>query len=163
MTNKSKSIGTKVESQIVNYLHIVGFSKAHRRALAGSLDIGDVLVCEGLIIEAKGGAAAENASDGQLRLWCAETEREKANAKADEAFLVVKRKGHGVGKVGSWFVVHNEAGMLTRFLLGEYVVFLKALGYTADGMKSKNSALQANGGLDERFTTGSILDQIGAN
>ena len=90
-------------------------------------------------------------------------EKEKANARADEAFLVVKRKGNGVGKVGSWFVVHNEAAMLTRFLLGEYVVFLKALGYTADGMKSKNSALQANGGLDERFTTGSILDQIGAN
>ena len=139
MTNRSKNIGTKVETQIVNYLHTVGFPKAVRRALAGSLDVGDILVCEGLIIEAKGGAAAENASDGQLRLWCAETAREKVNAQASHAFLVVKRKGHGVGKVDGWFVVRNDGGMLVRFRLDEYVVFLKALGWSADGMKQEGN------------------------
>ena len=133
MTNRSKNIGTRVETQIVNYLHTAGFPKAKRRALAGALDEGDILAAEGLIIEAKGGAAAENASDGQLRLWCAETLREKANAGADAAFLVVKRKGHGVTKIGGWWVVQNDAGMLVRFLLSEYVVFLQSVGWTGDG------------------------------
>ena len=133
MTNRSKNIGTRVETQIVNYLHTAGFPKAKRRALAGALDEGDILVAEGLIIESKGGAAAENASDGQLRLWCAETVKEKTNAKADAAFLVVKRKGHGVAKVGGWWVVQDEGGMLVRFLLAEYVLFLQAVSWTADG------------------------------
>ena len=133
MTNRSKNIGTKVETQIVNYLHTTGFPKAKRRALAGALDEGDILVAEGLIIEAKGGVAAENASDGQLRLWCAETVKEKSNAGADAAFLVVKRKGHGVAKVGGWWVVQDEGGMLVRFLLSEYVALLQNVGWTADG------------------------------
>jgi len=133
MVNKSKGIGTAAETHVVRYLQANGFPNADRRALKGSLDVGDILVCPGLIVEVKAGAAAENASDGQLRLWCAETEREKLNAKAETAFLVVKRSGHGVGKIGGWFVVQNDAGMLTRFRLDEYVSFLKALGYTANG------------------------------
>jgi len=131
--NRSKSIGTSAETHVVRYLQANGFPHADRRALKGSLDVGDILVCPGLIVEVKAGAAAENASDGQLRLWCAETAREKVNAKAETAFLVVKRKGHGAAKVGSWWVVQNDGGMLTRFLLSEYVEFLKALGYTANG------------------------------
>ena len=133
MVNKSKNIGTSAETHVVRYLQANGFPHAERRALKGSLDVGDILVCPGLIVEVKAGAAAESASDGQLRLWCAETSREKRNAKADTAFLVVKRAGHGVGKIGGWQVVQNDAGMLTKFRLDEYVEFLKVLGYTANG------------------------------
>ena len=133
MTNRSKNIGTSAETHVVRYLQANGFEHADRRALKGSLDVGDILVCPGLIVEVKAGAAAENASDGQLRLWCQETEREKVNAKAETAFLVVKRSGHGVAKMGGWFVVQNDGGMLTTFRLGEYVTFLKALGYGPNG------------------------------
>jgi len=133
MVNKSKNIGTSAETHVVRYLQANGFPNADRRALKGSLDVGDILVCKGLIVEVKAGAAAENASDGQLRLWCAETSRERVNAKADTAFLVVKRKGHGIAKIGGWYVVQNDAGMLTKFRLDEYTEFLKVLGYTATG------------------------------
>lgn len=133
MVNKSKNIGTSAETHVVRYLQANGFPHADRRALKGSLDVGDILVCPRLIVEVKAGAAAENASDGQLRLWCAETTREKRNAKADTAFLVVKRKGHGVAKLGGWWVVQSDGGMLVRFRLDEYVVFLKVLGYTGNG------------------------------
>ena len=133
MTNRSKNIGTAAETHVVRYLQANGFPHADRRALKGSLDVGDILVCPGLIVEVKAGVAAENASDGQLRLWCAETAREKVNARAETAFLVVKRAGHGVGKIGGWHVVQNDGGMLTKFRLDEYVTFLKALGYAADG------------------------------
>ena len=133
MVNKSKNIGTSAETHVVRYLQANGFPNADRRALKGSLDVGDILVCPGLIVEVKAGAAAENASDGQLRLWCAETSREKRNAKADTAFLVVKRKGHGIAKIGGWYVVQDDGGMLTKFRLDEYTQFLKVLGYTATG------------------------------
>ena len=138
MVNRSKNIGTKAESQVVAYLRANGFPAATRQPLKGSLDEADILVCPGLIVEVKAGAAAENASDGQLRLWCAETVREKVNAKADAAFLVVKRSGHGVGKIGGWFVVQNTGDMLTRFRLDEYVSFVKRLGYGPTGFVEVN-------------------------
>ena len=133
MVNRSKAVGTSAETHVVRYLQANGFPNADRRAVKGSLDVGDILVCKGLIVEVKAGAAAENASDGQLRLWCAETKREQVNAGATTSFLVVKRKGHGVGKIGGWFVVQNDGGMLTKFRLDEYTEFLKVLGYTATG------------------------------
>ena len=133
MVNKSGNIGTWGETHAVNFLRFKGFHDADRRALKGALDQGDILVCKGLIVEVKAGHAAEDASDEQLRKWCVETAREKVNAKAETAFLVVKRKGHGAAKVGSWWVVQNDGGMLTRFLFSEYVDFLFTLGYTANG------------------------------
>jgi len=134
--NKSKQVGTAAETHVVSYLQANGFPHADRRALKGSLDVGDILVCPGLIVEVKAGAAAENASDGQLRLWCAETAREKVNARAVTAFLVVKRSGHGVGKIGGWHVVQDDGGMLTKFRLDEYCNFLKALGYGPNGFET---------------------------
>jgi len=50
----------------------------------------------------------------------------------------VKRAGHGVGKIGGWHVVQNDAGMLTKFRLDEYVNFLKVLGYESDGFVGSN-------------------------
>jgi hypothetical protein len=123
--NKSKNIGTWAESRVVAFLQANDFPDAKRRALAGALDEGDILVCPGVVAEVKGGHAGEDASDGQLKAWRAETERERIHAKAHLAFLVVKRKGHGVLKVGGWTVVptesNSELGMLTKFRLDEYV------------------------------------------
>jgi len=138
MVNKSKNIGTKFESQMVNFLRANGFEKAKREVLHGSIDEGDVFPCEGLMFECKAGAQAENASDEQLRKWCLETETERINARVKVGVLVVKRKAHGVTKMGGSWVVQNDAGMLTRFRLDEYLVFLKRLGYTANGFVGSN-------------------------
>jgi hypothetical protein len=124
MTNRSKNIGTAGETRVVKYLHLNGFPEAERRALAGQQDKGDILVAPGVIAEVKAGIAAETASDHQLRLWCEETEKERQHANAEHAFLVVKRKGHGATKIGGWYVVRNEFGMLSKWRLDEYVVFL---------------------------------------
>jgi|SRR5450759_3976104 len=125
MTNRSKNIGTACESLVVKYLQANGFPDAKRRALAGAFDEGDILVCPGVIVEVKGGLAAESASDGQLKAWRAETVKERNNARVHLAFLVVKRKGHGAAKVGGWTVIpvesNSELGMLTKFRLDEYV------------------------------------------
>lgn len=127
MTNRSKNIGTAGETAVVNYLHRNGFPEAERRALAGQADKGDILVCNGVIAEVKAGTAAEKASDHQLRLWCEETEKERLNANAAHAFLVVKRQGHGATKIGGWYVVRNEFDMLSKFRLDEYTTFLRKI------------------------------------
>jgi hypothetical protein len=124
MSSRSKTIGTQGETRVVNYLKRSGFPDAERRALAGQQDKGDILVCKGLIAEVKAGEAAETASDEQLRKWCEETKREQSNAGAKHAFLVVKRKGHGVQKIGGWYVVKNDFGMLVKYRLDEYVALM---------------------------------------
>jgi hypothetical protein len=121
VTNKPKVIGTQAETRVVNYLKRSGFPHAERRALSGQQDKGDILVTRGLIVEVKAGEMAENASDERMRGWVEETERERVNAGADHAFLVVKRKGHGVHKIGGWYVVRNDNGLLVKYRLDEYV------------------------------------------
>jgi hypothetical protein len=133
VTNKSKNIGTKFETQVVNYLRANGFEKAKREVLHGGKDQGDVHAAQGLVFECKAGIQAETASDAQLRLWCQETTVETKNAGAKVGVLVVKRAGHGVTKMGGMWVVQNDGGMLVRFRLDEYVKFLSACGWTADG------------------------------
>lgn len=126
MSSKSKQIGTRTETQVVNYLRANGFPDAERRVLHGTADLGDILVRPGIIAQVKGGVAAETASDARLRQWCVATEQQRVNANADHAFLVVKRTGHGITKIGGWWVVFNH-GMLTRFRLDEYVAYLSGL------------------------------------
>ena len=102
MVNRPKAIGTRAETAVARYAHAHGFPHADRRALAGSLDRGDILVCPGIIAEVKGGAAAETASDELIRRWLAETERERVNAGAAIAVLVTKRRGVGPQRAGQW-------------------------------------------------------------
>jgi hypothetical protein len=107
MTNKSKAIGTSVESAVVKFLQFTGFPQAHRRTLSGSNDVGDVwLDSRGkVVIECKGGKVAESASDGQVSKWLLETERERTNSKADLGILVMKRAGIGVDRAAYWWAV----------------------------------------------------------
>lgn len=133
MTTKSKQIGTRTETMVVRYLREHGFPHAERRVLAGTYDLGDILVERRIIAQVKGGQAAEQASDPKLRQWCEDTEKQRQNAKAEHAFLVVKRAGHGVTKIGGWWVVTNNMGLLCRFRLDEYVAYLNSLVGGEDG------------------------------
>jgi hypothetical protein len=127
MSSKSKQIGTRTETMVVNYLKANGFPDAERRVLHGTADLGDILVCKGVIAQVKGGLAAENASDARLRQWYADTQEQRSNANATHAFLVVKRSGHGVTKIGGWWVVSDNNGLLARFRLDEYTRYLRRL------------------------------------
>ena len=102
MTNRPKQIGTSGETAVVKALRVNGFEGSERRALAGSLDLGDILVCPGVVCEVKTGKHAKTASHGQIIEWIAETERERRNAKAALAFLVIQRTGFGVDRAHMW-------------------------------------------------------------
>jgi hypothetical protein len=103
MTNRPKQIGTHAETAVVRYARTFGFGQAERRALAGSADLGDVLLCPGVVIEVKAGKAAETASDALISDWLAETEKERRNAGAAHGLLVTKRKAYGPTRAGLWW------------------------------------------------------------
>lgn len=95
MTNKSKAIGTRGETAVVRALRDLGFPGAERRALAGSMDLGDILICPGIIGEVKWGKAARTASMGDVAWWWRETERERMHANAAIGLLIIQRNGYG--------------------------------------------------------------------
>lgn len=96
--NRSKAKGTRAETAVVAYLRGNGFPHAERRPLAGSRDGGDIAVCPGIICEVKDAASLYGRPGPALmRSWMAQTERERDNAGAKFAFLVVKRPRTGVG------------------------------------------------------------------
>lgn len=102
MVNKSKNIGTAAESAVVKVCKMYGFPDAHRNSLHGSVDIGDIWIHPQVVIEVKGGAAANSASDGQLNAWMAETRRERDAHKAVIGILVTTRKGVGPANADRW-------------------------------------------------------------
>ena len=106
--SKAKSIGTKAETAVRNYLLSTGYSPldAHRNVLKGSDDEGDVWLREtyGLIVfEVKGGKMAKEASYEQCKKWLAEAELERDNASAKLGFLVTQRAGVGYPRAGEWW------------------------------------------------------------
>jgi hypothetical protein len=95
LTNKSKAIGTRGETAVVRALRANGFGGAERRALAGAADLGDILVCPGVIAEVKWGKQARSASLADIAWWWRQTDRERRNAHAEIGLLVVQRNGYG--------------------------------------------------------------------
>lgn len=122
--SKSKDIGTWTETQVVKHARTRGFPHADRHVLKGSNDEGDVwLDSRGrLIVEVKGGKAAETASDTQVRAWLDETERERINAGAARAFLVLKRAGKGTQQIGQWWAVSGLTALADTYGLARYPV-----------------------------------------
>lgn len=102
MTNPSKAKGTAAETAVVRYARAHGFPLADRLTLSGRYDRGDVLLCPGAILEVKAGKTAQTASYNQILAWLDEAERERVNAHADTAALVVQRQGYGLSRVECW-------------------------------------------------------------
>lgn len=103
MVNRPKNIGTAAETAVVNTCRRLGFPGAERRALHGAADLGDILLCPGVILEVKGGAAAKDASDLDIERWLDETETERTNAGAAVALLVTQRRGVGAPNAYRWW------------------------------------------------------------
>lgn len=103
LVNKPKQIGTACETAVARYGKANGFPDAERLVLHGALDEGDIQLCRGVVVEVKGGHAAETASDAVIASWLAEAEVERRNRAADVCPLVTKRKGKGAANAGSWW------------------------------------------------------------
>lgn len=122
--SKSKNIGTKAETAVVNWGVASGFFPvAERLALRGTQDHGDVRLRPGLIAEIKSGKTAEKASHGLILKWLEECDAEARNSGC-YVFLVVKRAGKGDAQVGSWLAVTRMKFMFPDVALDRPVMFL---------------------------------------
>lgn len=116
--SKSKSIGTRAETAVRNYLLSVGYSPldAHRNVLKGQDDEGDVWLREarGLIVfEVKGGKSAKDASLGQIEKWYEEAKKERDNANGKYGFLVTQRAGVGYPRAGEWWAYAGLSDLIS--------------------------------------------------
>ena len=93
MVNPSKQKGTRAETAVVNYLHQNGHPDAHRIALKGTADEGDIAVTNNINLEIKSGVGAETAPTGLIREWLIDCQREAVYAQKPYCFLVTKRRG----------------------------------------------------------------------
>jgi hypothetical protein len=116
MANRSKAKGTSFETLIKNYLNDKGFKKAHRTALTGGDDAGDI---HG--IERPDGHKAilqcKNHKKYDLSGWLDDTVEQAARANDAVPALVVKRAGKGEKAVGDSYVVMRLSDFVE--LLGE--------------------------------------------
>lgn len=124
MSNPSKNKGTKFETDVVRYAQENGFRYSERRALAGNLDKGDLTLCPGIIVECKAWA---DFSDGDVGMWWAETLREKKNANASIALLIVKRAYQPTAKAWCW--VQGEWGFWSAYYLHDALDMLRDQGW----------------------------------
>jgi len=141
--NRPRAIGTYAETAVARAARARGFPAADRIALHGSLDIGDVRLTPDVVVEVKGGEAARWCSDLDVQNWLDQTARERDNAHAAVAFLVVQR-----GRVGgpnaarlwaywrlgwiadlSYCQTFTARHVVVRMLLGEALDLVRAAGY----------------------------------
>jgi len=141
--NKPRAIGTYAETAVVRVARSCGFPWADRFALHGRRDVGDVTLCPGLIVEVKGGEMAKHATDLDIENWLDETARERDNANALVAFLVVQRPRVGAQNASRWWAYWRlgwiadlddrpwiyARHMPVRCTLGQSLTMLRAAGY----------------------------------
>lgn len=131
--SRAKQKGTRGENAVVDALRRAGFVHAERRALAGTLDKGDVLGVPGWVFEVK----AHDSYAGKLGEWLGELQREKVNAGAE--FGVVWHRRKGKGSAEDWFVTMSGA---------EFLSILRAL----EGMPDPQSLWQRGFGAEDEPT-----------
>lgn len=105
--NPGKQRGTRWETAIVTYLRDQGWVHAERRALAGSVDRGDIAGIIGVIIEAKNQARHSWAE------WVDEALTEASHHPDDLGVVWAHRRGKG--SPGDGYVVMDGA-TFTRLL-----------------------------------------------
>lgn len=141
--NRPRAIGTFAETAVARAARLRGFPHADRRALHGSADVGDVLLCPGVVVEVKGGESARRASDLDVQRWLDQTARERDNGAAAVGFLVVQRRGVGALNASRWFAYWRlgwisdlsyaqtfaARDVVVRMTLGDALDLVRAAGY----------------------------------
>ena len=101
MANKAKKKGTAAETAVVNYLTENGFTDAHRVALHGNKDMGDVAFItqdgRSVCVEVK------NTKEIPLSNFVTQAITERENSGSDLGFCVAKRPRKG--SPGDWYVL----------------------------------------------------------
>ena len=113
---KSGRIGAAGEWAVAGYLTENGI-RAEPRRLHGPTDHGDIVSHRDLAFQVKAGNAAKNASWPLIISWLQETQAQRENACAAYGFLVIQRKGYGIGRPGAWRTILLEDQLRTMLKL----------------------------------------------
>ena len=103
VVNKPRQIGTKHESDIVNWLKAHGWPFAHRRTQKGSADEGDVCLSERIPFTIEGKTSRRTTERAAIGAWLRELEAE-VQAVGDEAGAVIHKR-RGTTDVGEFIVI----------------------------------------------------------
>lgn len=119
MSNKAKQKGTTFETQVKDYLISQGFIHAHRPALSGGNDTGDI---NGIANKHKRKVAIQckNQKKFALSQWLDDTVEQAERLDNAVPALVVKRPGKGKVALGDTYAVMR---------LSDLVDLLKAAGF----------------------------------
>lgn len=120
MANRSKAKGTAYETLVKNYLNDKGFKKAHRTALTGGDDAGDIHGIENAQTGRKTIIQCKNQKKHDFSGWIDATVEQASRANDAVPALVVKRVGKGEKAVGDSYVVMR---------LSDFVDLLNEAGY----------------------------------
>lgn len=117
MANRSKQKGTAFETLVRRFLNERGFPKAHRTALTGGDDAGDIHGIERRVTGRKAILQCKNQKKYDLSGWLDDTVEQASRANDAVPALVVKRAGKGEKAVGDSYVVMRLSDFVE--LLGE--------------------------------------------
>lgn len=105
MGNKAKAKGTSFEVLVRDYLIGKGFIHAHRPALSGGNDTGDINGIARKATLRKVAVQCKNQKAFQLSQWLNDTVEQAARLGGAVPALVVKRPGKGEKALGDSYVV----------------------------------------------------------
>jgi hypothetical protein len=114
MVNVNKAKGDRTEAAARDYYRCNGFPFAERTRAGYTRDAGDLHLCPGVITQVK------NCQALRWTEWFIQLTRQRREAKADVAWLTVKRPGMGDTKTGQWLAVMT---------VEDLTVLLRAAGY----------------------------------
>lgn len=120
MGNKNKARGTAFEVLVRDYLIEKGFVNAHRPALSGGNDTGDINGVARRNPLRKAIFQCKNAKSFQLSQWLNDTVEQAEKADKAVPILVVKRPGKGAKALGDSYALLR---------LDDIVDLLKEAGY----------------------------------
>ena len=121
MSNPSKAKGTSFETLVREYLVSKGFSKAHRTALSGGQDTGDINGIVNLHTDAEVAVQCKNQKKFNLSGWLDDTVEQAERLDDAVPLLVVKRPGKGAESLDDTYAVMR---------LCDVVRLLQEAGYT---------------------------------
>lgn len=105
MGNKAKAKGTAFEVLVRDYLISKGFIHAHRPALSGGNDTGDINGIARAVPFRKVAVQCKNQKSFQLSQWLNDTVEQAERLDDAVPVLVVKRPGKGEKALGESYVV----------------------------------------------------------
>ena len=120
MGNKHKAKGTAFETLVVNYLKDNGFTDAHRTALQGINDSGDIHGITRSNTPAELALQCKNQKAFDLSGWLNDTVEQASKLDNGVPLLVVKRPGKGEKALGDSYAIMR---------LSDIIAILKDAGF----------------------------------